>query len=263
MKIKSGTGTNMMRLTCGIAVALFLLVEASSGWSQQFYIYSPKAVGAAGNVQNKADILVQEVSVQKGDTLSGISHRFNGRGSYYPQILLFNDIKNPNKIYPGNVFKIPVPRSTMSRHVDNAPVKNEKAVKSGGEVTIPRNTDETTLQKQAPTLPSAVLVTDIPTQDLKKVDAGREKKRGAREKVARAAKKQVTSEKHHSTADGAKVSASGQKLFESAVKFYRQDDFRAALELFNRFLAENQTSPLAADASLYKAECYLKLSTQN
>jgi TolA-binding protein len=54
----------------------------------------------------------------------------------------------------------------------------------------------------------------------------------------------------------------GQKLFEAAVKSYRQDDCRTALEQFDRYLADNSGSPLAADANLYKAECYLKLSAQ-
>ncbi len=53
-----------------------------------------------------------------------------------------------------------------------------------------------------------------------------------------------------------------QKLFETAVKAYRQDDCRTALELLDRYLADNSGSPLAADATLYKAECYLKLSAQ-
>ena len=54
----------------------------------------------------------------------------------------------------------------------------------------------------------------------------------------------------------------GPKLFEAGIKAYRKDDCRAALELFDRYLAENSGSPLAADANLYKAECYLKLSAQ-
>ena len=54
----------------------------------------------------------------------------------------------------------------------------------------------------------------------------------------------------------------GQQLFSQAVKAYRQDDFRTALDLFDRYLTANPGSPLAADASLYKAECYMKLSNQ-
>jgi TolA-binding protein len=56
--------------------------------------------------------------------------------------------------------------------------------------------------------------------------------------------------------------ASGQKLFERAITAYRKDDCRTALELFDRFLSAHPSSPLAADATLYKAECYLKQSGQ-
>ena len=41
-----------------------------------------------------------------------------------------------------------------------------------------------------------------------------------------------------------------------------RDRLLPAAELFDRFLAEYPASALAADASLYKAECYLKLSSQ-
>ena len=61
-------------------------------------------------------------------------------------------------------------------------------------------------------------------------------------------------------ADGA--AASEQMQFEQAMKAYRKDEYRTALRLFDRFLAEHPSSPLAADASLYKAECYLKQSNQ-
>jgi len=53
-----------------------------------------------------------------------------------------------------------------------------------------------------------------------------------------------------------------QKLFETAVKAYRQDDCRTALELLDRYLADNSGAPLATGATLYKAACYLKLSVQ-
>jgi LysM repeat protein len=212
-----------------MAVAVFLLADVPSGWSQQQYLCTPTAVEGEGIAQGKDGVLVQDVSVQKGDTLSGISRRFSGHGSNYPQILLFNDIKNPDLIYPGNVFKIPV-----TRHADKSPVKKGKTASTGGKSAVPRKTDTTSVKKPVLVAPAAA-----------------------------PAKKQVTIEKKHAVAVGAKESASSQKLFERAVKSYRQDDYRTALELFDRYLLENQASPLAADASLYKAECYLKLSVQN
>lgn len=44
--------------------------------------------------------------VQRGDTLWAIASKYLGSGTKYPQIAQENGIKNPNLIYPGQVFKI-------------------------------------------------------------------------------------------------------------------------------------------------------------
>ena len=44
--------------------------------------------------------------VQRGDTLWAIASKYLGSGTKYPQIAQENNIKNPNLIYPGQVFKI-------------------------------------------------------------------------------------------------------------------------------------------------------------
>jgi len=46
-------------------------------------------------------------TVVSGDTLWHIAKRYLGDGSRYPEIAKLNNIKNPNLIYPGQVFKIP------------------------------------------------------------------------------------------------------------------------------------------------------------
>lgn len=220
MKIKSGTSTDMMRYVCGMVMTTLLFVDVQSGWSQQQYLYSPVAVAAEGTTQSKDGVLVQEVTVQRGDTLSRISRRFSGHGTYYPQILLFNDIKDPNKIYPGNIFKVPVAQNRMPR-----------------------------------SLP------EVSTPDLENAAASKVMKRAASEKSAEKTNQQVITKKQRVAL--AADTTGGQKLFERAVEAYRRDDCRAALESFDLFLAKNQSSPLAADASLYKADCYLRLSNQN
>jgi LysM repeat protein len=229
-----------------MAVAIFLSLDASSARSQQ-YLYSPTALGEDVGVAGKDGVLVQEVVVQKGDTLYGLSRKFSGHGSYYPQILLFNDIKDPDKIYPGNVFKVPVSRNSAS---GTAAVAGDSAVPA-----------------QKPVSPAQAVpapVSDGSDKELKKGSSGRDKKRDVKTaKVAAPAKKQVSADKQHPVNPVSVDSAAGQKLFERAVQAYRKDDCRIALELFDRFLVEQPSSPLAADASLYKAECYLKLSSQN
>lgn len=47
--------------------------------------------------------------VKRGDTLWAIAAKYMGSGTKYPQIASQNKIKNPNLIYPGQVFKITVP----------------------------------------------------------------------------------------------------------------------------------------------------------
>jgi nucleoid-associated protein YgaU len=219
-----------------MAVVVSLLVHVpSSAWCQQ-YLYLPTPVPAEGNAAPKDGVLVQDVSVQKGDTLYGISKRFNGRGSYYPQILLFNKISDPNLIYPGDVFRVPVTRKDHLAGTDKAAASENQG---------------TPVQKPVTVAAPAALVTAE--------SVGLEnKKRLGKEKSAGPAKKHAAGEKRAGTTT--KETAAGQNLFENAIKAYRQDDFKTALELFDKFLAESPGSPLAADASFYKAECYLKLS---
>lgn len=46
-------------------------------------------------------------TVKKGDTLWNIAKKELGDGTRYKEIAKLNNISNPNKIYPGQVFKLP------------------------------------------------------------------------------------------------------------------------------------------------------------
>lgn len=236
MKIKSGAGTDMIQCVFGMVIAIVLSAGVAPGWSQQYYLYTPKPVGADEKVRKKDGVLVKEVSVRKGDSLYKISRKFSGHGSYFPQILLFNDIKDPNRIYPGNVFKIPVSRSGV----------RDRAA-------------ETPERRKASGVPSAGPLSDSSAGNLKKGAAVERKKRELKHKAAATASKHAKSAEQPTAVVAA---TSEQRLFERAIKAYRQDDYRTALKLFDRFLADYPASALAADASLYKAECYLKQSNQ-
>jgi len=187
-----------------IGAALLVLAGATPGWCDQFYLYSPRAVESPAVNRAASEILVREIQVQKGDTLYGLSRRFSGHGSHYPQILLFNDIKDPDKIYAGSTLRLPVTSTASPADVPVPPQPKPAAA--------------------APAAPKPV-------------------------KVAAPA-----AAKGESTAS--------QKLYEQAIKAYRRNDCPAALDLFDRFLALDPSSPLAADVGLYKAECYLKQSGQ-
>lgn len=47
------------------------------------------------------------VTVQSGDTLSGIAQTYLGDASRYPEIAAMNNISNPNQIFPGQVLTLP------------------------------------------------------------------------------------------------------------------------------------------------------------
>lgn len=220
-----------------IVIALITCM-ALPAWGEQYLLYSPHPVTPGQSTASPDGILVREIEIQKGDTLSGLSRRFSGRGMYFPQILLFNSIKNPDLIYAGKNLRVPV---IQKRHAS---------------VSIPVS---------AP-------VSEISLSDLKsvaKVNNGATHKRAKTAKVHKspshihpAVALPPSSQPIAGKGSKGAAAAAGQELFEAAVKAYRQDDCRTALDLLDRYLAANPVSPLAADANLYKADCYLKLSAQ-
>lgn len=201
----------MTPCTRSATVIAIIFCLALPALGQQYLLYAPQPVAPGQPVSPKDGILVQEIVIQRGDTLYKLSRKFSGHGMYFPQILLFNSIKNPDLIYPGNTLKVPVTQKEKEPHDS----------------------------KRAETKPNSA-------------SPGEKKAAGTKGAVVQAKNIKVPA---------AKV-AKGQKLFETAVKAYRQGDCRSALTLLDRYIVENPGSPLAADAILYKAECYLKLSAQ-
>lgn len=263
-----------MILCAHLVAVLFLLSTLTlPAFGQQYYLYESKAVTDGEKGAGKDDgVLVIEVPVEKGDTLYNISRKFSGRGTYYPQILLFNKIENPDMIYAGKTLKVPVTQA--EKQGKSAPVKvsstkskkhNAKGKQAAKPKAVVANVPAKQPQNASPTAPP---VTELSLSDLKSTDENTsrkrtEKKQGAILPVAADKKeKGLVAGKAVVGQKPASDTAAGQKLFEKAVSAYRQDDFRTALELFDRYLADNASSPLAADASLFKAECYLKLSSK-
>lgn len=230
-----------------IIVALFFCL-APPAWGQKYLLYTPQPAPSGQKTSAQEGILVQEVEIQKGDTLFDLSRKFSGHGMYFPQILLFNSIKNPNLIYAGKTLKVPVTQNGAgdSGHVSVKPVNGVSRPRVGEKKKPSKTEMRPSVQHSAAPAPVSSPNTELSLSDLKA--AGKGKSRAARSK-----KKTIVP---------AAKAAAGQELFESAVKAYKKDDCRAAIELFDRYLANNSGSPLAADASLYKAECYLKLSAQ-
>lgn len=235
-----------------MAMAALICSLALPAWGQQYYLYEPKAVVPEAGESSKDGVLVKEIPVRQGDTLYGISRKFSGHGVYYPQILLFNDIKNPDLIYTGDTLRIPLPHGQTGETPHPVAKPRTKSLKSAK------------VMKQ----PSAAIPQNVAAKrkftssELKKTENAKEARSDQNRNRFDLPQPTPEPQKADVSVQGRATADSGQQLFEKAVKAYRQDDCRTALELFDRYLADYPASAMAADASLYKAECYLKLSAQ-
>ncbi len=259
----------MTPLTRHIIVIALVTCTALPAWGQQYLLYSPQPVPSGQRTSSQDGILVQEIDIRKGDTLYGLSRKFSGRGMYFPQILLFNSIKNPNLIYAGSTLRIPLAQNETgdSNRIDTKPTNASPRPKAPAKTPAPSSP----VRKSTGSSPVSGTSTEPSLSDLKTVNADKNRTSRSKKKGAVHAKKDLSRQLPAGTSassqpkDAHIISAeasAGQKLFEAAIKAYRQDDCRTALELLDRFLADHSGSPLAADANLFKAECYLKLSAQ-
>ncbi|HXC92995.1 MAG TPA: LysM peptidoglycan-binding domain-containing protein [Geobacteraceae bacterium] len=219
---------NSLRLIIFLSLVSFLPVIAESS---EYELFAPTAQeGEQVLPERGKGVLVRRITIKPGDTLSRISRNFSDKGSYFPQILLFNDIKNPDLIIAGNELLVPVSKKgAVAKTSDN-----------GGKISSPA--------KRA----SAV------------------KSRPARVKAAKAAapadKKQRKSPVDLKQKTRLPVeqlnSKEEQETYAAAISAYRKEEYKKALSLFSRFLELYPSSALAPDASFYKAESLFKLSGQ-
>ena len=146
------------------AIITLIICMALPAWGEQYLLYTPQPVPSGQKAPQQEGVLVQEIEVQRGDTLYGLSRKFSGHGMYYPQILLFNSIKNPNLIYPGKNLKIPVsPNETHdSGHADAKPAaatlkskgsRRQKALLKAGPAPQPTRRGFTSITSEHRTLP--------------------------------------------------------------------------------------------------------------
>jgi len=205
-------GTELLSVSwpfaCLPLLCLFVLCFSSSVAAADYLVYLPKPVEAIDASLSGEGVLVKKIMIRPGDTLSAISRRFSGKGSYFPQILLFNNIRNPNRIYAGRKLFVPVSGQRSSKK---------------------------------PSPPPSVLPA----------------KTNARSAVR---------DRQGITPDNggdSTVSSSERQLFDEAVALFAQGKYREALDGFSRFLQVYPDSPLVPDASLYRADCYLRLSGVN
>lgn len=178
--------------------SLVLLSFGATGHAEEMLLYTPKpAAGEQAPASPKDGVLVRTVTVKRGDTLSKLSRKHIGVADYFPQMLVFNTIKNPDLIHPGDKLLVPV-----------RPEKTAKAKKS----------------------PAARRVSAAPKKAAATMPDRQAAKPGERE------------------------------LFQRAQRSYLEHDYREALAGFNSFLRKYPRSTFAADASLYRGDCFLQLS---
>ena len=78
--------------------------DAEAAAAAQAKADADAAAAQAAEAEQLAATTLREYTVVKGDTLSAIGKRF---GVKWRDIAELNDIKNPDLIFPGQVFKIP------------------------------------------------------------------------------------------------------------------------------------------------------------
>ena len=210
-------------MTRKAAIALFALIVSAAPLAAKDYVYAPRLAEPGETVSTTEGLLVREVEVRKGDTLSAISKRFSGRGAYFPQILLFNSIKNPDLIYPGDLLRVPVG-------------KNAKTAKGS--------------KKPSASAPSPSV------EKQKTADTGRAEE----PKLTPQPAKPATAETK--TAAGKPVASEEQVLYARGLAAYKKGDCKLAIGHFEKFIANYPESSLLADVSLYHADCLIKLSSQ-
>lgn len=199
--------------------------------SSEYLLFSPGPLeGELLVPQRGKGVLVRRITIKPGDTLSSISQDFSGRSSYFPQILLFNDIRNPDLILAGRELIVPVSKQSALSKTSTSENKLSPAVK-----------------KSSLAKPKPAGVTG-------------DKSNSGTEKSQRRSAGKMAPKIQEPT--GAQSNKKEQDAYSTAISAYRREEYKQSLSLFSRFLAMYPSSSLAADASLYKAECLFKLSGQ-
>ncbi len=193
-----------MRRT-GIKILSFMILLFSASLvSGEHYLYKPEKINTEA-IEASEGILVKEVTVKRGETLSHISKEHSNHGYYYPQILLFNQIKNPHLIHPGQILRVPVSQKSETKRLISASKKikqHKTALKKPGHHVAEKSYDN----------------------------------------------KKTT------------VTAAENTAFRHAMAAFNKGECDNAIKLFDTFINSYPNSSMMPDATLNRAECYLKLS---
>ncbi|WP_298271640.1 LysM peptidoglycan-binding domain-containing protein [Geobacter sp.] len=222
------------------SLVLSLLASPLLG-AEKYLLYAPEPSEGKRPAGPDEGVLVKSITIRKGDTLYSLSRKYGRKGGYYPQILLFNLIKNPDLIYAGNKLLVPLP----SKVKGGGAVTRAKRKKAGKVATVCREERGAKGKTPAPAPPPSAgpiggeVKAPEPTLRKRAVEAPRPApvipKRGEENE---------------------------QALFEAGVSAYKTGAYQQSIDAFDRFLARYPSSPLVPDATLYRADALLKLAGQ-
>ena len=103
-------------------IASILIPTLSAAAGENVLIYRPETVTGQLPSSPEEGIAVRTLTIKRGDSLSKLARRYAGKGYYFPQILLFNRIADPNRIIAGENIRVPIPPSP---HTVTSPAPSE------------------------------------------------------------------------------------------------------------------------------------------
>ncbi|MBT1074734.1 LysM peptidoglycan-binding domain-containing protein [Geobacter grbiciae] len=228
-----------------VASSLVLsLASLSSASGAEYLRYAPEPSDGKPLAGPEEGVLVKRITIEKGDTLYGLSRKYSGKGTYFSQILLFNEIANPNLIYAGHKLLVPLPPGHGEGTA--APVRRAKSAE--------KRKGARKHQAVTPAVPKAPKeakpVVKVPAATTRPSSPPRASEVPAASKVV---------SPPPATRKGGE---NEQTLFEKGVSAYKSGQYQQSLDAFDRFLARYPESPLAPDASLYRADALMKMAGQ-
>ena len=235
-----------------VASSLVVALAAPGVWgAEEYLLYAPGPSDGKRSSGPDEGVLVKSITVQKGDTLYSLSRRYGGKGTYFPQILLFNEIRNPDLIYAGNKLLVPL-QPESGKGVDVAPqVKGEAGQKPAKSRQVGK------VSRPAPQAPQAREATEVRKEQaapLVQPVSPKQRPPAVVPKAAVEPSRPVTVPK--------KAEETEQFLYEQGVSAYKTGSYQQSIDHFDRFLARYPASPLVPDATLYRADALLKLAGQ-
>ena len=225
------------RAKLALMVWLLLMPGVWAAGQPQLLTIVPLSKGASSETKvpldPNAQVLV-ELRVAKGDTLWKFAKRYLKRPQYYAQFLVYNDIKNPRRIYPGQTLWVPL-----------GPVKDHPEIFSGQPMPrwiLLRSDLPTPAQPagESQAAPSSPGETVSPPQEAPPVHDLSVPDRPA----------------------GGRQADPAQAEFEQDLDLFHRGDYSAAAGKFQSFLGTYPDSPLRIKAEYYLAESYRLLEQE-